>query len=281
MADLIDSIIGKAKQKSTGVKKDEVVWYPEKDLSPFVIKLVEAGYVSNILAPIFKSRQDFVAEKLFDIFVNKMWSEKTVPSNPRIVIKKAESDARDMAFMFIVKFRKDAISKILPAPSELKDGQKPIDVLVELLVKSVGLSLENANKITDEENGEFQIVNNLDLVASFNTLYYSENAVKRSAATKILSYINGTLQKGKKKLDLEPFTEEEQSILEVEQLLTIKENFLQRAFLYCENVDQLRNLLKFVKVSLVCQNYEYAIGEEPSERNNRIEKAVKEMLTVE
>lgn len=280
MADLINKIIGKAKIKSTGNKKEEAVWLPDEELTPHVLRLIEAGYVSNILTPIFKSRQTLVADKLFEIFVKKMWSEKVVPDNPRIVIKKVGSEARDMAFMFIVKFRKDAISKILPTPDELKDGQTPHDVLIELLVKGVGLSIDNAKKITSED-GEFQIVNNVNLVDSFNAMFYGEDTIKKSASSKLLTYINATLQKGKKKVDLEPFTEEEQGIIEVEQLLMIKENFIQRACLYCENVDQLRSLLKFVKVSLVCQNYEYAIGDEPSERNNRIEKAVKEMLTIE
>jgi len=271
MADLINALVGKAKTKSkSSSKKDEVVWYPDKDLTPSVVELIEAGHISDILDPILASRKLFVVDKLFDIFCEKMWESKTLPDNPRIVIKKKNAEAKDMAFMFVVKFRKDAISKILPAPNELSEDQTPMQVLHKLL-SSIGLSDENINKITDEDNGEFHIVNRLNLCSSFDSMYYGSDPVKKSAATKILSYINGG--------EISSITQEEQGILEVEQLLMVKENFLQRAFLYCENVEQLRSLLKFVKVSLVCQNYEFAVGDEPSERNKRIEKAVTSMLT--
>ena len=284
--DLLNQIAKKAVRKKVEPKqKNEVVWYPEANLENAVVRLIEAGYVADMLKPVLESRKSLVGEKLLELYINKMWETKQQPDNPRIVIRKKGSETRDMAFMFLVKFRKDALKKDLPSIDVDEENEEevptPHELLANLLLESVGLSEANIKKITDTVSGEFQIVEDIDLIAPFNVLYYSDNPVHKSAATKLLTYLNSPIQKGKKKIELEPFTDKEKEVVSKTQSLVMKEGFLQRVVGYCDTIDQLRDLLKFVKVSLVCQNFEYSIGDEPTERNKRLEKAVQEMLIAE
>lgn len=284
--DLLNQIAKKAVRKKVEPKqKNEVVWYPEANLENAVVRLIEAGYVADMLKPVLESRKSLVGEKLLELYINKMWETKQQPDNPRIVIRKKGSETRDMAFMFLVKFRKDALKKDLPSIDVDEENEEevptPHELLANLLLESVGLSEANIKKITDPVSGEFQIVEDIDLIAPFNVLYYSDNPVHKSAATKLLTYLNSPIQKGKKKIELEPFTDKEKEVVSKTQSLVMKEGFLQRVVGYCDTIDQLRDLLKFVKVSLVCQNFEYSIGDEPTERNKRLEKAVQEMLIAE
>jgi len=281
MVDLINKVKAKAVRKPMDAKsqKDDVVWYPDPSLAPLVLKLIEVGHISKTIEPVFEQQKALVYGKLFEIYTEKMWNSKSKPDNPRIVLNKKDQDTKDMSCMFIVKFRADGLKRFLPNPEDLKD-QEPRDMLVDVLTsKLVGLSKENALKITDPDGGEFIIKDTVNLVASFDAMYYGDNPVQKSAATKLLTYLSASpAGKTTKLFHGEYLTDEEQAVLVTEQSLYIKEGFLERVCSYCNSVNELHALLKFVKISFFCQNFEFAIGDEPTERNTRLESAVKEIL---
>jgi hypothetical protein len=283
MVDLINKVRAKAVRKPVDSKlKEDVVWYPDPSFEPLVLKLIELGHISKTIEPIFDQQKTVVYGKLFNMYTEKMWSGKSKPDNPRIVIKKKGQDTKDMACVFIVKFRSDGLKKFLPNPEDLQD-QEPRDVLVQTLISQlVGLSKENALKITDPDNGEFIIKDNVNLVESFDAMYYGDNPVRKSAATKLLTYLSAAPNsKNTKLFHGEYLTDEEQAVLVTEQFLYLKDGFLERACSYCQSADQLHALLKFVKISFFCQNFEFAVGDEPTDRNARLENAVKEILLSE
>lgn len=276
---LIDKVKSKSTRKaveSTKPTDDRDTWYPDATLEPLVVSLIEAGHISKQLEPVLKEHQTVVYNKLIEMYCEKMWSAKRQPQNPRIVVRKKDSAARDLACMFMVVFRADGLKKYLPNAEDLPDDKEPRDVLVEALMsKLVGLSKANAEKITDPDAGEFKIIERLNFVESLDSMYYGDNPVRKSAAEKILSYFAAEADGKAKKASLEFLTDEEKGVLVTEQLLELKEGFLERACSYCETADQLLNLLKFVKIKFYCQNYEFAIGDDPVQRFVRLEKAVK------
>ena len=283
MVDLISKVRAKAVSKPIDSKssKENITWYPDPFFEPLVLKLIELGHISKIIDPIFEQQKTVVYNKLFDMYTEKMWNGKSKPDNPRIVIKKKEQDAKDakdMACVFIVKFRSDGLKKFLPRPEDLQD-QDPRDILVQALTSQlVGLSKENALRITDPENGEFIIKGELNFVASFDAMYYGDNPIRKSAATKILEYLSAAPNSKTKLFHGEFLTDEEKTIVVREQLLYLRDGLLERVCSYCQSADQLNALLKFVKISFFCQNFEFAIGDEPAERNSRLENAVKGIL---
>lgn len=283
MVDLINKVRAKAVRKSvdTKSKKEEVVWYPDAALEQHVLKLIELGYISKTIEPIFVQQKDIVYDRLFNQYTEKMWSLKSKPSNPRIVIKKKEKDqdSKDMSCMFIVKFRSDGLKDFLPNSEDLSEDKTPLDVLIETLTsKLVGLSKENALKITDPDGGEFIIKNTVNLVASLDTMYYGDNPIHKSVATKLLTYLSTTASKSAKMFQGEFITEEEKTVVVESQTLHVKEGFLERACSYCHSEDELQALLKFVKISFYCQNFEFAIGDDVAERNERLGASIKGIL---
>src|SRR5690606_37226633 len=139
-----------------------------------------------------EQQKTVVYDKLFDIYTEKMWSSKVQPENPRIVVKKPRSDAKDLACMIVVKFRSDGLKKFLPNAEDLGD-REPRDVLIETLTSDlVGLSPANAKSITDPEKGEFNIVDRINLAAPLDVLYYGDDEVQKSAATKLLTYLSAS-----------------------------------------------------------------------------------------
>jgi len=278
---LIDSVKKKAtKKKATSKKKDEVVWEPDDKLRPLVMDLIAAGAVSDTLKPVFDQKKSFVVSEFFDRFTEDMWKTKALPANPRVAINKGGTSVRDMALMFVVKFRTNALKNYLPDEDDLEDDMTPRDMLVNDIVESTGISKENAEKLTDEEDGEFIIEDKIGTVKPLDECYGGDDPDLSSAAEKLFKYSQSAAS-SKKTISLPVFTEAEQAIFSVTQILMIKEGFMSRACMYCESLEQLRELLRFVKVSLVTQNYEFAIGDEPSERQSRMEEAAKKLLTTE
>lgn len=287
--DLIADIKKKAStKKPTSKKKEEVVWSPDAELEPLLAELLAAGSVANLLNPYIDQKKEVVHNRLFDRFTEQMWEKRQQPSNPRVAINKGNTQVRDSSCMFIVKFRRDGLKNYLPDEDEL-DGQDPRDVLISDLVEITGVSQENAEKLCDEENGEFLIENRITTVKSFDQCYYGDDPALKSAAEKFLKYWqslatpagHGGKSKPKKTVSLPVFTEEEQAIIQVQQVLMLKEGFLSRVCMYCETLEQLRELLRFVKISFFTQNYEFAIGDEQSVRISRQEEAVKKVLFVD
>jgi len=285
--DLLQQVASKAtKKKSSDVKKkNETVWNPDTELIDDVRDLISSAAVAEVIDPVVKQKKAVVGNKLFERWTQAMWNDKQLPPNPRIVVQKDSAVVRDMSFLFMVKFRTNALASFIPKPDELQEDETPESVVIAALTSDlVGLSQKTAEKIVaesgDESDAEFIIESQLNLIKSFDKLYYSKDETEKGLAKKLLGYFNASPAKGRKNVSLPPITDEERGLLVMDKVLKIKDGFMERACSYCENVEQLRNLLRFVKITIVCQNFEFAIGEEPEKRAARMEESVKKFLTV-
>jgi len=288
-SDLLKKVASKAtsKKSSDAKKKDEVVWTPDDALMDDVKDLISSAAVAEVIDPIVKQKKAVVGNKLFDRWTQAMWDEKKLQSNPRIVVQKDSTVVRDMSFLFMVKFRTNALASFIPKPDEIPEDETAESIVINALTSDlVGLSQETAEKLVAEEgdegegDAEFIIESQLNLSKSFDKLYYSSNETESGFAKKLLGYLNAEPAKGRKNVSVPPVTDEERAILRTDSLLKIKDGFMERVCGYCETVEQLRNLLRFVKITIVCQNFEFAIGEEPEKRSARMEQSVKKFLTV-
>ena len=297
MTDLIKQATKRATKKKTDKKKDAIYWDPEneelfsgeneaKNLAANVKDLVVTSTIAKLLKPVVEQKQGLVADKLFDKWTELSWEKKKVLSNPYIVVNKPGTQTKDMQFMFLVKYRQDARKNFLPDEEDLEKGETFESFLIKHLTsKAVGLTKTNAKKLVTSESdgdGDFVIESKIDTAGTFNAMYYGDDPDLKSASGKLLSYIMASREAGDgETISLPYFTEGEQQVLVKKHELKIKSGFMERVMSYCKDLEQMRNLLKFIKVSLVCQNFEFAIGDEPKKQQKRMKQSVEKFLIVE
>lgn len=269
-ADLLTQLKGSATRKPTAKKKDDrpIIVLEGKDAAD-VMDLIKLSTIIGELDPTRKERDKEVKSNLFKRFTQTWWEQKALPQNPRIVIRKsAISD--DMSLLFAVKYREEGLSGKVPDVEDLPDGKTVEDVLFESLTAQVGLSQKNALHLLSDD-GEIIVQQQLQLVGSLDELHNSSDELKKSAATKLMSF----MRTGKG----EALTAAERAaILHTVQTISLKKGFLERAHVYCTNVEQLRKLCEFVKTTLAISSVEFAVSDTPRERVNRLQQAVVEFM---
>lgn len=277
-----------ATRKKSEKKKDDrpEIVVSEPDLQRDLGNLIKLGVIDNDVSDLFGTHKKEVGDTLFNEWVESLWTDRKVPDNPRYIIKKKDENGRDTAFndmavIFQVQFRADGLQHAVPDQSDLDEGETVEDKLVEALTSDVvGLSEANAIKLVKQDEGEIQIEQRYELADSFNKMYRSNDAETKSAAEKLLDYIQAQGKKGS--VTLPVFTEEERGkLIAVRQVVTLKEGFFERAFTYCRNVEELRKLLLFVKVKLVFSSFEFGISDKKKERVARLEHAVADFLSTQ
>jgi hypothetical protein len=265
---------GAATKKATSKKDDRWTIVLDTEKHEDVLDLCQLATIMNQLKPTHEERAKSVKEDLLKQFCEKWWTDRKLPQNPKIVLRKNGSTMDDMSFMFMVKYRESGLTNVVPNVEDLPEDKTVEDLLLEMLMsKKVGLSEKNAEAMLNEEDGEIKVVQKLQLSDSLDALL--ANSATESAATKLLSYLGAEDDD-----EIEVLTSDEKSsLLQTVQIVTLKEGFYERATKYVDNAVQLRNLIEFVKATLQISNYEFAISDTPVDRAKRMQQAAEEYLT--
>jgi len=248
-------------------------------------ELVELSHLAGEIKPLLDQHMNVGKQLLFDMWTDKMWTDKKVPDNPRIVLPKVEGGKdtamEDHRCMLQVKFQSKGLQKVLPDAEDLEDGQTVNELLVQTLMGgSVGLSEKNARAFADSE---VTITDRMVLRESIDSMYYGDDPNKKSVATKILQFINqrSKAKTGKGSVDL--ITDEEMDAIEgglfvTQQFVALKDGMFERVWNYCESLEQLRKLLLFCNVTVQVSNFEYALSDATKDRIVRATKAAESYL---
>ena len=273
-------------RKKAASKSDErwIVKVGQDDPRRSIVqRLVEVCTLSAELKPILDQLMRVTKDDLFDMWTQRMWDTKSVPDNPRIVLPKVEN-GKDLALedhrcMLQIKFRSAGLQKVLPDSEELDEDQTVSEVLVETLVGVAGVSEKKARAFVDNEVA----ITDRMAMRDIAEMYYSSDDNEKSIATKILQFINQRSKAKNGKGSVELITDEEMDSLEnglfvTQQTVTIKDGMFERAWNYCDNIDQLRKLLRFCNVTIQVSNFEYALADTAPNRVQRLTKAAESYL---
>lgn len=208
-------------------------------------------------------------ERLLRTWVARMWEQKAAPDNPRFILKKTvdgrDSQLDDISLIFQVQFRSDGIS--VPSPDQLPLGETPEDKIVESLL-NLGMSRRNAVRFVQPDTGEVIVEQRLTLADSFDKLQ-NAGGEKTQAMAKILLFMAADSDNGV--VETPALTPEERAAcLVVKQQVTLKSGFFERAFSYCDNVDQLYKLMVYVKAKLQLSHVAFGLSDRNSEKQQRI-----------
>lgn len=248
-----------------------------------VDELIRLATVEDEVGPLVKQRKANVTRQLFDIWSEKLWDTKKVPDNPQIklkkIVEKKPTQMDDMSLIFQVNFNAKGLDNLVP--KDLPEDKTAQDVLQELLTgPGVGLSEKNALALLKEVDGEIEVTTITDFVGSFNDMYTSSDANIKSAATKLLTYLQA--EQSDKPVKMTAFTADEAAaVIKTVQIVRVKEGFFERVCKYVENLEQLRKLVLFIKPTLKISSVEFAISDKKSEKIERLSDTVVDFLEVE
>lgn len=286
----------KVAAKAAPKKDDRTVLRLKPELEKKVADYVRLATLSNEVTPLIAQHKNDIVEELFLIWTQSMWDmrptpdnrcEPSLPDNPRILIKKRDENGKetnmdDMSLLFQVKFKLDGLDGVVNT-SKLPEGKTLQEALVELLQDPdrVGLTEENVGKLF-HPNGEIDIEEQTMLADSLYNMLHTKDATLKQAAIKLVDYLRAGLKPENKRPVIRFCTTEElKAILVTEEKVMLKEGFFARVPMYCEDIEQMRKLLRLVKPTLQLGSVEFAIGDANSIRVDRLGKTVAEFLTIE
>lgn len=308
---LVAGLAKSGTRKSSAAKQDDRTTIVLSD--PKMIKeigdMIRTGVIAKEIEPIAKQKKLSGTELLFKDWTKRFWDDQSLPDNPRYLIQKEDSTVVDMECLFQVKFRADGLTA--PDLDELPPGTTVEKTIFDALVNVVGLTSENAAGLLNPITGEISISQEVNFVDSFNAMHTSDDDDVRMAATKVMTYLqakkkkvspeeNKTIQSLRKKcnpeelqvfealvvlrkskVNLPSITPEElKAIVSVKQVIRLKEDFLSRAHLYCTSEEQLANLIRYTKMSILFSSPKFADSEKKADRVVRMQSALQEFLGV-
>jgi hypothetical protein len=272
--------VSKVKEKAPSKSDIRVIDFTGTKSEAEIAKLCELAFLGNKFGPQIEQHKKAVACLFFDRWTQELFESRKVPGNFKARLKKKDGDKvttfDDMACNFIMKFNTNGLAKKLPKPSELPPKADDPDetmtvheVLIETLKSAVvGLTEDNAHKFAQEE---FVVVESTELADGGleKMLAAEEGSGLRAVGDFILKALLAESEKDLKKL--KPLTDEQRSLATgIRQVYTIKDGVEERLLNYVENIDQLRNLMRFMSVTEQVSNFEFGISDEEKIRNQRI-----------
>lgn len=286
--DMMAALAARASAAPAKSKKDErTILTLTAALEAKVMDMIRLTTLTGEIEPLSKQYKNEVTHELFLMWTEKMWSSKSLPDNPRIVINKRESNGAvgsmmDSGCIFQVKFNSNGVKKSLPNKEDLPPGKTAQDVLKEMLMSpAIGLSESKALALLNPETGDIKVETFTTLKDTFDNLYASTDPVTKSAFTKMFTHLMATGDK-KGMVEVPAYTlEEAQALLVTGQNVTLKDGFFERAVTYCDTLEQLRNLLKFTKPTLSISSVEFAVSDSAPDRLKRHGETVVQFLTGE
>ena len=231
-----------------------------------VCDAVEAR-VENTKAQIVDYAVGKLAEKFFD--------NKNRPSNPQIVLKK-DDGTPDHQFIFMLTDRFKVEFKDIP------ESVLPVDFFTSLF-EQVGLSPENAKKITENEldftpvTGVRSFTELLDGRFGANREWVDSTSEEKAAGSKMAALLlwdgNGAAP--------QPLTPAEQGIVvRRDPGVVVKAGFYDRVALYCTTVDQIKGVFSIIRPVSYPSYCKFAMNDTDTSKLNRKIAAVSDILGV-
>jgi len=265
-----------------------------------VRKACELSGISGALKKLSDQHKAAIQKEFFLLWTQEMWDNKEKPSNFNVQLNQLDPDGKlmdllDSSCQFQVRFRatgiKEHVGK-LPMidcscngddECSLCDGtgkvqQTVSELMIELLVgEKVGLSQEQAESFVKEE---VDISDASDFVMKIHDMILEEEGTPlRCLGDKILSYMVARTKSQNEQVRVLAVTDEELEIgLKHYQVVTLKDELLDRIFKYADSLDQLRNLLTFINVTQQTDKFQFGISDEVDVKVERMNAAVSRYL---
>jgi hypothetical protein len=279
MADLLQKAKKPAKkapaQKSS--KKELRVVDLSTGLQEKVLEICELAHLEQIITPLLKQRKDVLAGDFFDIWTEEMWEKKSQPDNFNTEVRNDKSMV-DARCQFQLKFRTNVVKKKLPA--ELPEDTTTEEFLAKLIARTTGMPDKKARKFVDEE---VVVTDKIGLMGTFDEMYYSEEgSPAKKIATLLLTYIQARSRAKDGKVKVVAFDDElaEEALVSYQEVV-LKGSLGARVYTYCESLEQLRKLLRFLEVTTQVANFSYGISDEVEDRTERLQDAVSRYIVAE
>ena len=239
---------------------DALRWVGGKAVLEPVEKRVEQG------------RNEF-GEYAIGVMAERLFANKSKPSNPLVILKKEDGKTADHQFQFSLQ---DRFKKF-----DLPTGDVDIrDHFVSALT-GVGLHPTDAEKLVDSELDFSPTPEVKDpkylLEGHFGEKreWIESTAAEKAAGSKLVAFLvwDGTGDTP------EPLTPDEQAIvIESRNGVTVKGGFYDRVATYCQNVQQLLGVFKVIKPIFAMGFLKFALSDTETDKTRRKIEAAAEIL---
>lgn len=231
----------------------------------------------TVLEPVEKrvenAKNDF-SEYALRLLSEKLFANKNKPSNPLVVLKKADGKTVDHQFQFTMT---DKFKYRFP---EVPEGTDPRDHFVEVFV-SVGLHRTDAEKLVDNEL-DFNPITGFKTLTELMEGRYGEGREwieasdeNKAAGQKFAALL---LWDGSDPAP-EALTPEEKSlVVERSPGMTVKAGFYDRVATYCQNVDQLLGVFKIIQPIAYPAYPKFAVNDSETDKTARKIEAAADIL---
>jgi hypothetical protein len=260
---LLDQIKKSATKKSQKeVKQTNPIWLANTILNKEDVSVVEEtislALITKELGSPFAEAKKLVNTLLFDSYVDLWWKTREIPRNPRLVVQHDNKD--DSSLLFVVKLQ-TGLSSLLDLGEDSDPKQEFHKLLVETGINPKKGALLISRDLIVEERVEF--TNSLDV------LYQQEET--KLATQKLLAY----LTKGKAK----PLTDSERGLLLIKKrIVYLACDFFDHILDYCTKKEELKTLLLVTKPIFQLSSFEFAIGDTPTNRVQRLREIASRYL---
>ena len=288
-----------AGKKTSAAKKTSVREVAVSDqIAPKVREVCELGFLLGEIKGPQEQKLKGVKKEFFEMWTKEMWDDKRRPENFAVILpkldpkKKAIPATNDTRCVFQLKFRTDGVKSKLPKDDEtleaLPDEITTVqEAAIAILVSPVvGLSDENARKFVDAETDVRDEVEFAPALSkNFGALLDIDlgnpgdidDATKLNAsiANKIFDTIQARTKAKSGKVQLPQWSDDETAaVLVTVQNTYLKDGLLDRAFTYCDTIEQVRNLLMWCGVTLQVADFDFGMSDEPAVKAERLKEVV-------
>ena len=260
---LLDQIKKSATKKQKVEKKStNPIWLANTILNKEGVESVEEtislAIITKELGSPFAEAKKLVNTLLFGSYVNLWWKTREIPKNPRLVVQRDNKD--DSSLLFVVKLQ-TGLSTLL----DLGEDSDPKQDFHKLLIEA-GINLKQATLLISRD---LIVEERVEFTNSLDVLYQQEKT--KQAAQKLLAY----LTKGKAKA----LTEAERGLLLVKKrIVYLACDFFDHILDYCTKKEELKTLLLVTKPIFQLSSFEFAIGDTPTNRVQRLREIASRYL---
>ena len=276
----LDRVKQVSAEKETAQSDRPVIRTLKPDEEKQIRTLCELSHLSGELDPLITQHKASVGALLLRYWATDLWAKKTAPANPDIILKKLDPKGQPTAFDDVkcqlqVKFMSNGLEKAVPKAKDLPKDKTLNEVIEEMLLSPVvGLNKTNARKFVTDE---VIIADEVTFAKPLNEMYGTD---LERCADLLLAYVQARPKKGKTTVEVEAYTDAEESkLLVTKQTVKLKDKLFERICNYVKNVEELIRLIQFIRATVQVSNFEYGMSDTAQDRVVRLKEAVEIYLT--
>lgn len=243
-------------------KKDRPKLVLSEELQEQFARVAPAKMLKEYLDAYFKTERGALMDGLSDEFTAIMWKAKSQPNNPSFAVDR--NGKPDCSAMYVV------MAKFSVQVPDLQEEESIEEAMSRILVELCGLNPTKAAKLVETE---------LDFTPDYNIFLTNlmlgakgvVDAISKSAAEKLIGAIMGGAE-----LDLDD--EERASLIEIKHRAVVTKGFLERVYIYCDTLEQLRAVLMIIAPQYQFRSVMFGISDTRHIRSNRLAEACKKII---